>query len=99
MALTKKAIAKAVNQKTGVPFKPKTKGLKKTGDSFSIGESGVCQAGRRFAERIHKDGGLEMEVRKIENELVKSIGMACLLCFPRGLPYSRTALLRQFCAP
>jgi putative transposase len=47
--------------------------LKKIGASFSIGESGVCQASRRFEERIHKDRGLEMEVRKIENKLVKSI--------------------------
>ena len=46
--------------------------LKKIGDSFSIGESGVCQASRRFKEMIHQDRGLEMEVKKIENKLALS---------------------------
>jgi len=44
--------------------------LKKIGASFSIGESGVCQASRRFEERMHQDTVLKMEVRKVENELV-----------------------------
>jgi putative transposase len=46
--------------------------LKKIGAGFSISESGVCQASRRFEERINQDRGLEMEVKKIENKLIQS---------------------------
>jgi len=46
--------------------------LKRIGASFSIGESGVCQASRRFEKRIHQDRELEMKVKKIENKLDQS---------------------------
>ncbi len=44
--------------------------LKEIGANFSIGESGVCQASRRFEKRIRQDRGLEMKVKKIETGLV-----------------------------
>ena len=47
------------------------KRLKKIGAIFSIGESGACQASRRFEEKIQQDKLLEMEVKKIENELAQ----------------------------
>ena len=47
--------------------------LKEIGAGFSIGESGVCQASRRFEERIHGDKGLEKKIKKIENKLYLSM--------------------------
>ncbi len=55
--------------------------LKKIGLSFSIGESGVCQASRRFEKRIQQDRELEMEVKKVENVLAQSRVKTCPLRF------------------
>lgn len=68
--------------KAGIYLSRKYSGarLKEIGERFGIGESGVSQMSRRFAQELERDNGLMKLVDKNERKtrIVKSVGLTLL---------------------